>query len=186
MAYQHREFRSQLKDAKRLRLYAELAISNQVALSASLKKAEASSRHWESEAKEAVERVVRAEVEKDVAHHETSMARLDAEAARNARAQVESELARVQHALVALEDAQQKGEFELTGVQHALAASEEARQKAEDEVSRLVDERVSLLLELRASKDELSAFRAKASKERKALEEAFDAGFDSIFNYGYG
>ena len=71
-------------------------------------------------------------------------------------------------------------------VQHALAASEEARRKAKDEVSRLADERVSLLLELEANKDELSAFRAEASKEKKALEEAFDAGIDVIFNYGYG
>ena len=55
-----------------------------------------------------------------------------------------------------------------------------------EEVSSLVDERVSLLLELGASKDELSVFRAEASKEKKALEEAFDAGFDVIFNYGYG
>ena len=56
----------------------------------------------------------------------------------------------------------------------------------EDEVSHLADERVSLLLELGASKDELSVFWVKASKEKKALEEAFDAGFDVIFNYGYG
>ena len=28
--------------------------------------------------------------------------------------------------------------------------------------------------------------RAKASKEKKALEEAFEAGFEVIFNYGYG
>ena len=59
---------------------------------------------------------------------------------------MESELARVQHALVASEDARQKGESVLTGAQHALAALEEARQKAEDEVSHLVDEQVSLLL----------------------------------------
>ena len=50
----------------------------------------------------------------------------------------------------------------------------------------MADERVSLLLELEASKDELSAFRTEDSKEKKALEEAFDAGFDVIFNYGYG
>ena len=56
------------------------------------------------------------------------------------------------------------------------------RWKAEDKASRLVDERVSLLLELGASKDELSSFRVEASKEKKALEEAFDV----IFNYGYG
>ena len=171
---------------KRLRLYSQLAISDQKALSASLMEAEASSLPWESEAKEAVERVIRAEVEKDDAHHEVSMARLDVEVEGSARAQVEFELAKVQHTLVASEDARHKGESELTRVQYALAASEEARRKTVDEANRLADKRVSLLLELGASKDELSAFLAKASKEKKALEEAFDAGFDVIFNYGYG
>ena len=65
-------------------------------------------------------------------------------------------------------------------------ASEEARQKAEDEVSRLSVERVSLLLELGISKDELSALRLEALEEKKALEEAYDEGFDVIFNYGHG
>ena len=32
----------------------------------------------------------------------------------------------------------------------------------------------------------MSAFGAEASKEKKALEEAFDVGFDVIFNYSYG
>ena len=77
-------------------------------------------------------------------------------------------------------------ESELAKVQHALVASEEARRKLEDKASRLADERVSLLLELGANKDELSAFRVEASKEKKAFEEAFDEGFDVIFNYGYG
>ena len=48
--------------------------------------AEASSWRWESEAKEAVERMIRAEAEGDSARHEASMARLDAEAAGRARA----------------------------------------------------------------------------------------------------
>ena len=125
-------------------------------------------------------------MEKDDARHEVSMARLDAEAEGSARAQVEFELSKVQHTLVASEDARHKGESELTRVQYALAASEEAWWKTVDEANRLADKRVSLLLELGASKDELSAFLAKASKEKKALEEAFDAGFDVIFNYGYG
>ena len=115
-----------------------------------------SSRRWESEAKEAVERVVWVEAERVVARHEASMARLDAKAMGSARAQVESELARIQHSLASSEFVQQKGESELTGVQHTLVALEEAQQKAEDEVNRLVDERVSLLLELGASKDEFS------------------------------
>ena len=67
--------------------------------------AEASSRRWESEAKEAVERVVQVEAERDVARHEASMAKLNAEAAGSTRERVEAELAKVQHALAALNDA---------------------------------------------------------------------------------
>ena len=90
---------------------------------------------------------------------------MDADAAGNARAKVESELARVQN---------------------ALAVAEEARWKVEDEVSHLADERVYLLLELGTCKDEVSAIRAEALKEKRALEEAYEDGFDVIFNYGYG
>ena len=50
----------------------------------------------------------------------------------------------------------------------------------------MADELVSLLLELGASKDELIRVRADASKEKKAMEKAFDKGFEVIFNYGYG
>ena len=67
--------------------------------------AELNSRRWESETKEVVERVVRAEAERDTTRHDVAMARLDIESARSALAQVESELTRVQHALVASEDA---------------------------------------------------------------------------------
>ena len=35
-------------------------------------------------------------------------------------------------------------------------------------------------------KDEVSAIRAKALKEKKALDEAYEEDFDVIFNYGYG
>ena len=71
--------------------------------------------------------MARAEAEIDAARHDALMARMDTDATGNARVSVESELARVQN---------------------ALATTEEARQKADDEVSRLTDERVSLLLEL--------------------------------------
>ena len=84
------------------------------------------------------------------------------------------------------EDARQKGDSALTGAQRALAASKEARWKVEDKASCLANERVSLLLELGASKDKLIGVRAEASKEKKAMEEAFDVGFEVIFNYSYG
>ena len=67
-----------------------------------------------------------------------------------------------------------------------LVVTEEARRKAEDEASHLAIERVSLLLELRTCKDKVSAIREEALKEKKALEKAYEEGFDVISNYGYG
>ena len=105
--------------------------------------------------------MVRAEEERDAARHDSLMAHMDADAAGNVRARLESELARVQS---------------------ALAAIEEARQKANDEVSCLTDERVSLLLKLGTCKDEIPAIQVEALRENKALREAYEEGFDVIFN----
>ena len=139
MTYQHQEFQSRLRDEERLRLYAQSAVSDHRALSASLAEAESRSRHWEMEAKEGVEKMARAKAKRDAACHEALMARMDVDEAGSARAKVESEL---------------------VSVQNALAVSEEARRKAEDEASLLVVERVSLLLEIKTSKDEVSALQA--------------------------
>ena len=95
-------------------------------------------------------------------------------------------MARVQPALTASEGVQLKTESELDSVQQALAAAGEACRKAEEENCRLIDERLSLIMELGTSKDELSAFQAKMTKEKKAMEEEFDASSDVIFNYGHG
>ena len=65
------------------------------------------------------------------------MARMDSGAAGSAKAKVDSGLVKVQNALV---------------------VSEEATRKAEDEAIRMAFKRVSLLLELETSKDEVSAF----------------------------
>ena len=67
-----------------------------------------------------------------------------------------------------------------------MAAAREACWKAEEETCRLTDERLSLIMELRAGKEELVAFQEKALAERKAMEEEFDASSDVIFNYSYG
>ena len=165
MTFQHREFQSRLRDAERLRLYAQSIVSYHRVLSASLDEAESSSRCWENEAKESIENMARAGAERDVARHDASMARMDSDAARSARAKVESELSRVQN---------------------ALAIAEEAKQKKEDEASRLAKEQISLLLELETCKDEVSAIRVEALKEKEALREAYKEGFDVIFNNGYG
>ena len=117
-------------------------------LNASLAEAESRSQRWEKEAKESVEKVARAEAERDAARHEALKARMDADVGGSANVKVESELARVQN---------------------ALAVAEEARQKVKDEASRLAVERVSLLLELGTSKYEMFALQAHALKEKKAL-----------------
>ena len=165
MTYQHQEFQTRLRDAERLRLYAQSIVSDHKMLSASLAEAESSSRHWENEARGSIERMAHAEAERDATRHDALMARMDGNAAGSARTRVEFELARVKN---------------------ALAAVEEVRRKADDEVSSLTDELVSLFLELRTCKDEISAIRAKALRENEALSEAYEEGFDVIFNYGYG
>ena len=74
MAFQHREFRIRLREAERLRLYAQSAFSDKKTLSASLMEAESKSRRLELEAREAVERATRVETERDAARHEVTMA----------------------------------------------------------------------------------------------------------------
>ena len=49
-----------------------------------------------------------------------------------------------------------------------------------------MDERLSLVMELGATKEDFAAFREKSSAEKSALEAEFNASGDVIFNYGYG
>ena len=186
MAFQHQEFWTRLRDAERLRLYSQSAFFDKKALSASLMEAESKLRRLELEAREAVERATCAEAKRDVALHEVAMARLEIDAVGSAQAQMESEPGRVQRALANSEDARWKMESELDAAQQALVAFGESCRTVEEEASRLTDEWVSLLVELGASKDELSAFRAEVAKEKKTLEAEYDVGFEAIFNYGYG
>ena len=61
------------------------------------------------------------------------MAKLATEEAVNTRAQIESEVARVQRALVLAEEARRRAEFEHGAAQEALDAAGEACKKAEEE-----------------------------------------------------
>ena len=99
MVLQHHEFELWLRDAERLRLYVQTGMAAWEMQSASLKEAELTCRRLELEAKESAEKVARAEAERDTTRHEAAMAKLQIEGAVNTRAQVESELARVQRAL---------------------------------------------------------------------------------------
>ena len=98
-----------------------------------------------------------AEAKRDVARHETVMARLETEATGNAQAHVVLELTRVQCALTTAEGGWLKAKSELDSVQQALAATKEARPKAKEENGCLTDERLSLLMELGATQEGFEA-----------------------------
>ena len=57
---------------------------------------------------------------------------------------------------------------------------------AEEENSHLTYERLSLLMELGATKEDFAAFWEKSSAKKWALEAEFDASSDVLFNNGYG
>ena len=67
-----------------------------------------------------------------------------------------------------------------------MATAGEACKKAEEENGHLADEKLALVIELGALKDDFVAFRDKAAADREAMEAAFDSSGDTLFNYGYG
>ena len=186
MALQHHEFELRLRDAEWLRLFVQVGMAEREMQSASLKKAELACRRLELEARESIERASRPEFERDAACHEAAMAKLATEGAVNTRAQIESELVRVQRALALAEEARRRAKFEHGAAQEELATAGEACKKAEEENGHLADEKLALVIELRALKDDFAAFREKAVADREAMEAKFDSSGDTLFNYGYG
>ena len=154
--------------------------------SASLKRVELECRRLELGAKEYAERAARAEAERDMACHEATMAKLETEAAVNTRAQMESELARVQCALAVAESARLRAESERGVAQKALSIPGEACTKTEEENNRLTDERLALIIELGTMKDDFAAFWDKVVADREAMKAEFDVSGDTLFNYSYG
>ena len=161
-------------------------MAKQETQNASLKQAELACRCLELEARESVERAARAEAERDTARHEAVMAKLTTEGALNTRAQIESELARVKNTLALTEEARRKVELDYGAAREALATTGEACKKAEEENSSLAEEKLALVIELGAVKDEFAAFPEKAAAEREMMEAAFDSSSDTLFNYDYG
>ena len=98
-------------------------------------KAKSRSKHWEREAKAGTEKIKRAEKEREEAKLEAKVTRLAITVVRDAKARVEDDVARVLD---------------------VLAVVEEDGRRSEAEIACLAVERTSLLLELEASKDEVS------------------------------
>ena len=186
MALQHYEFEFWLRDAERLRLFVQAGMAEREMHSTSLKKAELACRRLELEARESAERAARAEAERDTTLHEAAMAKLTTEGDLNIGTQIESELARVQNALTLAEEARRKTEFDHGAAQEALTATREASKKAEEENSHLAEEKLALVIELGAVKNDFTAFQEKAAADREMMEAAFDSSGDTLFNYGYG
>ena len=72
---------------------------------------------------------------------------------------------------VAAGDAKARTKDDLPRALDALAAAEEDVHRLEAEVARLAVERMSLLLELEASKDEVSSLHSQLGKDKEAMEE---------------
>ena len=67
-----------------------------------------------------------------------------------------------------------------------MASTGEVCKKAEEENSHLAEEKLALVIELGAVKDDFFAFREKAAADKEMMEVAFDSSGDTLFNYGYG
>ena len=74
-----------------------------------------------------------------------------------------------------------RAEYGLARVQDALGIAEEARRKVEAEVASLEVERTSLLLEVGATKDEVSSLQSQAGKDKGAIEKDYQKALELIF-----
>ena len=66
-------------------------------------------------------------------------------------------------------EAKARAEDDLTRIRDALATAKEDERRLEAEVARLTNKRASLLLELEASKDEVSALHSQEGKDKEAM-----------------
>ena len=90
-------------------------------------------------------------------------------------------------------DAQARVEIDLTKGLNSLATAEEGRPSLEGVIARLEAdlahieaERPPLLLELKASKGEVSSLHARAKKDRKDMVKDYQGSLEVIFANGYG
>ena len=88
----------------------------------------------------------------------------------NTRAQIESELSRVQRAVELAKKARRRAEFEHGAAQEVLAAAGEACKKTEEENDHLADEKLALVIKFGALKDEFTAFREKVAADKEVME----------------
>ena len=171
--------RERLEDAEKLRLFSRVASEKQKALESSLEEAQAASqaleasleeakfeaKRWERLAGGEAERASGAEGERDAARREASTSRLAAEAAGDAKARVDDELARVRISLI---------------------SEEERGREAKAEIARLKVEYASLQSSLEEHQREAAVRRSQEEVERKKTKEDYLGCLEDAFVYGYG
>ena len=176
---QQREMHERLEDAEKLRLFSRVASEKQKALESSLEEAQAASqaleasleeakfeaKRWERLAGGEAERASRAEGERDAARREALTSRLAAEAAGDAKARVDDELARVRISLI---------------------SEEERGREAKAEIARLKVEYASLQSSLEEHQREAAVRRSQEEVERKKTKEDYLVCLEDAFVYGYG
>ena len=84
---------------------------------------------------------------------------------------MEGDLARVKDALAVVEEVK--------------VVAKEARRTVKFEAARLEVDRMSLLLELRTVKDEVSSLQSQACKDKEGMKEEYQKALEVIFAYGY-
>ena len=107
---------------------------------------ESSTQHWEREAKDGVASIIWVEKERDEAKQEAKVPQLVATSAGDAKAWVEVDLSKALNSLAAMEEGGHRSEAEIA--------------RLETELARAEAERMSLLLELEAFKDEAFSLHA--------------------------
>ena len=90
-------------------------------------------------------------------------------------------------------DAKAMVEVDMSKALNSLATKEEGGRRLEAEIAylkteltRIEVEGMSLLLELEASKGEVSSLHARASKDREDMVKDCQVSLELIFSYGYG
>ena len=129
MARKHREFRSLLDDAEKLRFYAQSAASLYQTLTVSLAKVEASSERWEKEARDGVTNVIRVEKERDEAKQEARAVQMVATAVGEAKVGVEVDLTKALNSLAATEEGGRRSEAEINCLEAELAHVEVSKRE---------------------------------------------------------
>ena len=83
-------------------------------------------------------------------------------------------------------DAKARVEVDLTKALNSLAVAKEGESRLEAEIARVDAKRVLLLLELEASKGEVSSLHAQVGKDKEDMVKDYQGSLKLIFAYGYG